>query len=700
MAAIIFPPNPTLNQEFTPVGGLVTYKWNGTFWQLATAEIASSASFANSARSASFATTSSFSARSTTSSFSLTGLTASFAISSSFAVRSTSSSFALTASYIQPSTASDAISASYALTASNVETSSFAFTASLLTSTASHAISASFALTASNVQTSSFAFSASLARTASNALTASNVQTSSFSLTSSLARTASFLAGTASRAVTASNALTASNVQTSSFAFTSSTAFTSSWAINALNGGSRVVVSTSVPATSSASGTLWWNTENGNLYIQTQGPEGSQWAPSNATVGTSVISDTASYAFTASYISTASLANTASYFSGSGAEIYDIPAAAILGLNLAAISSGSATASFSINGGNRSFQINTNTAVTGTLTTTRIIADTASFIFSTTVFETSSISFVTGSTKFGTLPTNTHEFTGSVSVTGSLISQGNFTITGSTDTIGNTTTVGSFVLSGSLNLHQSASVSGTNVFGTASWADNTSTASFVRTLSQNVVVTGSLGVFVGTGTELEVASTGVKIGNAQIDNHLVTGSVGITGSLTVIGGIRGVATTASFLDGDTTIYFSANKSTIQSIPATTVTTVVDWATPLINTLPSAWNNATGIFTIPRAGAYEVYGQLMLGSVAAVVGGEIAIIIDRNGTTVSTGQFFAENTSNILKPSITTTTILSCAQGDTLSLRVFQGLASGTAVNTFANRNMFVIKELPRRINRV
>jgi len=54
-------------------------------------------------------------------------------------------------------------------------------------------------------------------------------------------------------------------------------------------------------------------------------------------------------------------------FSGSGADLYDIPASGIIGLNLSQISSGSVSASISENNG---FQVNTNvvaTSFTGSL---------------------------------------------------------------------------------------------------------------------------------------------------------------------------------------------------------------------------------------------------------------------------------------------------------------------------------------------
>jgi len=52
-------------------------------------------------------------------------------------------------------------------------------------------------------------------------------------------------------------------------------------------------------------------------------------------------------------------------FSGSGADLFDIPASGIIGLNLSQISSGSVSASISPNNG---LQVNTSTTITGSLT--------------------------------------------------------------------------------------------------------------------------------------------------------------------------------------------------------------------------------------------------------------------------------------------------------------------------------------------
>lgn len=89
----------------------------------------------------------------------------------------------------------------------------------------------------------------------------------------------------------------------------------------------------------------------------------------------------------------------------------------------------------------------TNNISASSIRVVNLTADTASIIYLTSIFETSSVSFSSGSTKFGDEAVDIHQFTGSVGITGSL-------------TLGNSL----------IRLNQSASVSGTNVFGTASWS--------------------------------------------------------------------------------------------------------------------------------------------------------------------------------------------------------------------------------------
>ena len=94
-------------------------------------------------------------------------------------------------------------------------------------------------------------------------------------------------------------------------------------------------------------------------------------------------------------------------FKGDGSNLYNIPASGVTGLNLNKIISGSVSASISPNNG---FEINTNVKIDGILIAKE---------FHTT-YVTSSVLFESGSTKFGDSLDDTHNFTGSVNITGSL----------------------------------------------------------------------------------------------------------------------------------------------------------------------------------------------------------------------------------------------------------------------------------------
>jgi len=52
-------------------------------------------------------------------------------------------------------------------------------------------------------------------------------------------------------------------------------------------------------------------------------------------------------------------------------------------------------------------------------------------------------------------------------------------------------------------------------------------------ITGSVGITGSLTVFTNNNPEFRVVDTGVTIGNALTDTHRVTGSLGVTGSFTV-----------------------------------------------------------------------------------------------------------------------------------------------------------------------
>jgi hypothetical protein len=80
------------------------------------------------------------------------------------------------------------------------------------------------------------------------------------------------------------------------------------------------------------------------------------------------------------------------------------------------------TASFALNAGGGGFPYTGSAVITGSLVVTGSLTTTGTITAQTLVVQTvtSSVSFITGSTKFGSLPSNTHQFTGSVLISGSV----------------------------------------------------------------------------------------------------------------------------------------------------------------------------------------------------------------------------------------------------------------------------------------
>ena len=178
--------------------------------------------------------------------------TSSFAVSSSFATNALTASFALNATTgggtsVSASWASSSISSSYAATASvllgSVQSASFA----------TNALTASFALNGGGGG----------GATALSGLT--DVNLSGIAIGDILRYN-----GTVWTNVSSSNI----TVGTSSLATTSSYALTASFA---LNGGSNTVSIGTSPPTSPSTGSLWWNSEEGQLKIYYSDGDSSQW---------------------------------------------------------------------------------------------------------------------------------------------------------------------------------------------------------------------------------------------------------------------------------------------------------------------------------------------------------------------------------------------------------------------------------------
>ena len=124
-------------------------------------------------------------------------------------------------------------------------------------------------------------------------------------------------------------------------------------------------------------------------------------------------------------------------------------------------------------------------------------------------------------------------------LTGSIASTGNPVVTGSLTVSGNLTAQ-QFIVSSSVTFLTTSFSSGSTKFGDSSDDNHNFTGS--------VLMTGSLTV-VTTGNEFQVNAGGVNIGNALTDNHIISGSVRINpnGLFVSSSGIVGIgSTTPSF----------------------------------------------------------------------------------------------------------------------------------------------------------
>jgi len=179
------------------------------------------------------------------------------------------------------------------------------------------------------------------------------------------------------------------------------------------------------------------------------------------------------------------------------------------------------------------------------------------------------------------------------------------------------------VLGGTTNL--SGSFTG-SLQGTSSFASNADLLDGVHlsvlattgsnTFNGNQNITGSLIVGTGGITELQVLSTGIKVGNVIGDAHAITGSVGLSGSLTSTGTITAqtlvvqtITSSVDFITGSTrhgsnttnthqftgSLLVSGSSAFTGSITATSVLTlsnVVDLPLPL-----PYWRDTVGTYEI-------------------------------------------------------------------------------------------------------
>jgi hypothetical protein len=475
---------------------------------------------------------------STTSTLGFTGSlsgTASYATTASYANNSTSASYAVTASYSDTST-----SASYALTASYANNATTSQTASYIL----NAVSASYAITASYANNSTSASYSISASHADSAISASYATTASYANNATNAQTASYILN----AVSASYALTASYSNNSTSA---SYAISASHSDSSISASYALSASYANNATTSQTASYVLNAVSASYALTASYANNSTTASYAITASYADSATSASYSLTASYANIATNAQTASYVLNAVSASYALTASYA---NTSTSASYSTTASYALTASSADDFL-----VRGTLTAQTIVVQTI----------TSSIDFVTGSTRFGSLIDNTHIFTGSISVSGS-ITVGNDVINNLTASnatsasYANNATSASYALTASY-ANNSTSASYTNNSTSASYSNSSTSASYALTASHAInggvtqILAGANVTIAPTNGQGQVTISATGGGGSNFNT--ATGSYGSFYDTTTQTNVAGTARSMSFNTIDITNGVSISGST-------------------------------------------------------------------------------------------------------------------------------------------
>ena len=478
-----------------------------------------------------------------TASYATNALSSSYALSASYATTALSSSNSRTASYLdQTATASYALlalTASFAQNFNPTATASFAVTASALMPN----INVNFnQITASAIQvttlkvvtiTSSIdyasgsnVFGTKLSDT--HTFTGSVLITGSMSIDGQITGTSSF-AQTASYAINGGTRL----ITGSSYNITSSwaeAARTASY-INDLNQNAKISGSFTITGSLNVSGALNFNGDSGSVLFSSNA-DTFEFSGSMLVTGSIILTGS----MNVNGDITSSLFGTASYASRGMSSSYAISSSYAVSSSYGVSSSYAVTSSYASTANALVSGINVNVG--------QITASSIQVTNLNVVTITSSIDYASGSNIFGNSISNTHQFTGSVKMTGSLTVDGpivgtsswaqnatlfasrsveTFATTGSNVFVGNQTITGSFSVSGS------TLQAGNNILlGTT-------------TLSGSINISGST-YQVGNTTmsgSVNISGSTIQTGNnTLIGNTTLSGSIQMSGSTTQVGNIR------------------------------------------------------------------------------------------------------------------------------------------------------------------
>lgn len=151
--------------------------------------------------------------------------------------------------------------------------------------------------------------------------------------------------------------------------------------------------------------------------------------------------------------------------------------------------------------------------------------------------------------------------------------------------------------------------------------------------------------------------------------------------------------TSAVITQSTTPLVLAQNSTSQSITNSGANVVVtNWTT--VTDVTGSFNATTGVFTCPRAGNYAVSANLIYTSSLYAVQNVAKLAFLKNGTSFATPANNAQNAGTFFM-TLSGSSMVSCAAGDTLSLATSNGRTAGaTTLDGAALDNTFSITFIP------
>jgi hypothetical protein len=305
-----------------------------------------------------------------------------------------------------------------------------------------------------------------------------------------------------------------------------------------------------------------------------------------------------------------------------------------------------------------SLSVNGNITSTGTLTAQTLVVQTI----------TSSVDFVTGSTHFGSIIDNTHQFTGSVTISGSLA------VNGSSAILTNQTGAMSVATASYVANAQTASyvetaqtASFVQTAQTASFVQNAQTASFVETAQTASYVLNAISASFAVSSSYALTATSAS--NALTASYLsgyvspfpYTGSAIISGSLEVTGSTNipsitgSLLGTASFANTSTSASFATTASFALNVPVTAsyannAATASYWSGSIVNAATASFAETASFVTTAQTASFVQTAQTASFVVTAQTASFIQTAQTASYVLNAVSSSFATSASNALTAS--------------------------------------------------